>query len=235
VLNDNNEKPMRINQEYYLCILEEMVYNRISDDINERTFERITQEDLIESHLKNKGSKGFQQYYFSILENDKLFLESTNFFSQFIKQYKLQGIDKDCLSRFEAYKETILKNIQADKLCELYFESFSKVSIKYGGEFREKDLNSFFVKLVHTFKPRKYCALDNPIKNYFGLKNESFFIAFHIISSAYKGWATENHKLIESIRQEFKKADIDEALEHERITDMKLMDLIYWSKANRIR
>lgn len=55
-----------------------------------------------------------------------------------------------------------------------------KVEIQQKNGIVKKRLGSFFVKSVHTFQPNKYCALDNPIKKYFGLENESFFVAFII-------------------------------------------------------
>ncbi len=98
---------------------------------------------------------------------------------------------------------------------------------------KKKTLVHFFAKLVHTFRPDEYCALDNPIKNYFGLKKESFFISFFIISVEYKHWATDNKKLLKVIREKFKQADKKGILQHDKLTDLKLLDLIFWSKANR--
>ena len=147
--------------------------------------------------------------------------------------YSLQGVDNNNLDDLERHKKEILENIRSEKLAQLYFERFNKVKIKHGKGFKEKDLGSFFAKLVHTFRPNEYCALDNPIKNYFGLKKESFFISFFIISFVYKHWATDNNKLLKTIRKELQLADKKDILQHNKLTDMKLLDLIFWSKANR--
>lgn len=88
------------------------------------------------------------------------------------------------------------------------------------------------MKLVHTFRPKEFCALDNPIKIFFGLNRESFLIAFFIISEAYKNWATENIQTLDTIRCNCKEADKEQLFNHKMITDMKLLDLIFWSQAN---
>ncbi len=224
---------MNDNEQKYISILKQTVYDRISADINEKTIDEIVKTDLVKSHLADKVSAGFQDYYFLTLDNEKLYYNSTDFFRQFKKRYSLQGIDNNYLDKLEGLKKEILKNIRADKLAQLYFDTFNKAVIKHGKDFKEKDLGSFFAKLVHTFRPDEYCALDNPIKNYFGLRKESFFISFFIISVEYKHWATDNKKLLKIIREKFKQADKKGILQHDKLTDLKLLDLIFWSKANR--
>jgi hypothetical protein len=224
---------MNDNEQKYISTLKHTVYDRISANINENTIDEIVKTDLVKSHLDDKVSADFQDYYFLTLDNEKIYNSSTDFFRQFKKRYSLQGIDNNYLDKLEGLKKEILKNIRADKLAQLYFDTFNKAVIKHGKDFKEKDLGSFFAKLVHTFRPDEYCALDNPIKNYFGLKKESFFISFFIISFEYKHWATDNKKLIKIIRVKFKQADKKGILQHDKLTDLKLLDLIFWSKANR--
>lgn len=224
---------MTDNEQKYINILKKTVYDRISTDINEKTIDQIVNTDLAKSHLDDKVSASFQNYYFRTLNNEKVFADSTDFFRQFKKHYSLQGIDNNFLDKLEKLKKEILKNIRADKLAQLYFDTFNKAEIKHGNGIKEKDLGSFFAKLVHTFQPDEYCALDNPIKNYFGLKKESFFIAFFIISVEYKHWATDNKHLIKQLRDKFKQADKKGIIKHDQLTDLKLLDLIFWSKANR--
>ena len=224
---------MTNNEQKYIGILRKAVYDRISADINNKTISKVVKNDLVKSHLEDNDSARFQNYYFLTLDNEKLYFSSTDFFRQFKKSYSLQGIDNNYLDRLEGQKEKILKEIRADNLAQLYFDTFNKALIKHGKGFKEKDLGSFFAKLVHTFRPKEYCALDNPIKDYFGLRKESFFIAFHIISIGYQHWAADNKSEIEMIRKEFKQADSKRNVKHNKITDLKLLDLILWSKANR--
>lgn len=224
---------MNYNEQKYISTLKQTVYDRISTDVNEKTIDKIVKTDLLKSHLDDKISADFQNYYFLTLDNEELFNNSADFFRQFKKKYSLQGIDNKYLDKLEGLKKEILKKIRADKLAQLYFDTFNKAVIKHGKDFKEKDLGSFFAKIVHTFRPDKYCALDNPIKNYFGLKKESFFISFLIISVEYKHWATDNKKILKIIREKLKQVDINGKLQHDKLTDLKLLDLIFWSKANR--
>ena len=232
-MQSRKPKEMTDNVQIYITTLKKGVYELISKEINEITIYEVIQNDLVKSHLEAKESDKFQKYYFNMINNEQSYFESTDFFKQFKKNYSLQGIDNDFLNKLEGSKEVILKQIRTDNLAQLYFDIFRKAEIKHGKGFREKDLGSFFAKLVHTFRPNEYCALDNPIKNYFGLKKESFFIAFHVISLEYKHWSSENGNLLETTRKKLKQADKETNLNHEKITDLKLLDLIFWSKANK--
>jgi|GEM_PF-1594265 len=220
-------------EQTYIDKLKALVYNHISEDINENTIEKIVDIDLVRSHIEDVKSANFQSYYFETLNNEEHFFQTDNFFKKFKKEYALQGIDNNFLDKLESRKKSVLNDIRGDKLVKLYFENFHKVLIKHGKGLKEKDLGSFFTKLIHTFQPNEYCALDNPIKNYFKLEKESFFLSFLIISAEYKHWATDNRKFIQEIKTRFKQMDKQGIIEHERITDLKLLDLIFWSKANR--
>ena len=95
-----------------------------------------------------------------------------------------------------------------------------------------KNLGSFFAKLVHTFCPDKFCALDNPIKKHFGLGKESFFMAFIVVSQAYQEWAKDNPILMRQIRDELEKNPVAKSYSA-KMTNLKLLDLIFWYRANR--
>ena len=223
---------MTTNEEQYIAFQKEKVFKRISAELNENSIDDIVKINLYNSHIKNKISSRFQQYYFETLNNETNFLSSENFFKKFKSRYSLQGIDNEYLDRLESRKLEILELIHKNSLSELYFEHFNRAVIKHGDSKKEKDLGSFFAKLVHHFSPHEYCALDNPIKDYFGLSKESFFIAFLIISAEYKKWAKENQQLLNTIRENFKQLDEDKILNYDLLTDHKLLDLIFWSKAN---
>lgn len=209
----------------------ERVRQQISSDINNKTVDNVVR-TFLAFHLADKNSSSFQDYYFLTLTNENYFLASPTFFQEFKQKYSLQGIDSGYLGRLESDKHNILSLLRTNKLADLYFDYFAKAQIKHGATTISKDLGSFFAKLVHTFKPDDYCALDNPIKNYFGLQRESFFIAFSIISSAYKLWAVDNKKLLADMKKQFENIDNKHLIRHDRVTDLKLLDLIYWSKAN---
>lgn len=224
---------MITNEEQYIAFLKQKVFNKISLELNENSINHIVKIDLYDSHIKDKISSSFQEYYFRTLNNDVDFLNSEIFFKQFKSRYSLQGIDNEYLKLLDNSKSEILQLIRQNSLTKLYIDYFNRALIKHGDLKKEKDLGSFFAKLVHHFLPDEYCALDNPIKDYFGLSKESFFLSFFIISGEYKKWAIENQEIIKTIRENLKKLDQNKILNFELLTDHKLLDLIFWSKANR--
>lgn len=215
----------------YLEDLEKEIIKRISEVINEKTLSSVINNDLA-FHIKDKSSSNFQQFYFRSLNNPDFYFGSNDFFKQFKSNYSLQGIDNQYLELLEKNKSEIYDLIKQNELSKLYLKYFAKAQIKQKNGIVTKNLGSFFVKLVHTFQPNKYCALDNPIKNYFGLMNESFFIAFCIISKVYREWTKENKNLVKKIRQRLKKIDKQGIIANNETTDLKLLDLIFWKKAN---
>jgi len=81
--------------------------------------------------------------------------------------------------------------------------------------------------------PDEFCALDNPIKNHFGLGGESFYIAFIIVSNAYREWVSENSNLMQQIRLELERNKAGQPFST-KMTDIKLLDLIFWYQVNEI-
>jgi hypothetical protein len=223
---------MNNNEQNYLNKIKENIVKKISDDINEGSIDKII-EKILKICEDEKKFINFQEYYFTILENKKYLLKEPNFFREFKVKYSIQVIDKEYLDDLENHKSEIYNRIINNQLSELYFERFYKAKIKTKNGYTLKNLGSFFSKLVHTYSPNEYCALDNPIKNYFGLKYESFYTSFIVISSAYKNWVLENEDLIKTLRYKFEQKDINGYFEHDKISDMKLLDLIFWSKANK--
>ena len=179
-----------------------------------------------------ENPKPFQQYYIQTIANRDNYLSSADFFRVFKQKYSLQGIDNNFLDMLEKEKEVILKYIDNSDLPTLYFGFFASAPIQHGSKTVNKDLGSFFAKLVHTFCPDKYCALDNPIKNYFGLNKESFYVAFIIVSQAYEEWARENPILMQQIRTELEKNSVAKTYSA-KMTNLKLLDMIFWCQANK--
>lgn len=209
----------------YINYLKKAVYNQISDEVQLSNVEEIVNQFLVK-HLVDRRSAKFQLYYFQTILNEEFYLNN-NFFKQFKFQYSLQGIDNEFLSRLEERKQDLLELIREDEIEKLYLENFRAAVLKRKGKIQYSDLTSFFSKFVHTFNPEKYCALDNPIRNHFKLGKESFYLSFLIISSQYKKWCEENQPIIEAIKTEFKSIDSENIINFERLTDLKLLDLIF--------
>ena len=179
-----------------------------------------------------ENPQSFQQYYVQSIANRDNYLSSENFFRVFKQKYALQGIDNGFLGMLEKEKKVILQYIDNDDISTLYFDFFASAQIRHGDGIVSKNLGSFFAKLVHTFCPDKFCALDNPIKNYFGLGKESFFMAFIIVSQAYQEWAKENPVIMRKIRNEFENNSTAKPYST-KMTNLKLLDLIFWDHTNR--
>jgi hypothetical protein len=64
---------MNENPEQYLLFLKQKVRDKISSSINSKTIEDIIKVDLYQSHIKEKNSSAFQEYYFKTLNNDDNF------------------------------------------------------------------------------------------------------------------------------------------------------------------
>ena len=208
------------------------VKQKISSLLNNRTVKQVAS-GAFTFHFKDRESLKFQNYYREIVANRERFLSAPNFFREFKQRYSLQGIDGVYLDRLERKKEIILRLLDSNEFANLYFRFFADAPLQHGKRVVRKNLGSFFAKLVHTFMPDKYCALDNPIKKHFGLGNESSYIAFIVISNAYKEWASENSDLMQQIRIELERNKIGKPFSA-KMTDLKLLDLIFWYQANEV-
>jgi hypothetical protein len=215
----------------YLEISKQNVKRRISEILTDQKIKDVAKA-AFDFHFKNRKSLTFQEYYCKTVSNREAFLSTPNYFRAFKQKYSLQGIDGNHLDRLEQEKEKILQFIDDDDLPKLYYEFFADVPLQHAKNVVLRTLASFFAKFVHTFSPDKYCALDNPIKNYLGLRKESFYIAFVVISQAYKEWASENPNLMQQIRMELENDKIGKSFSN-KMTDLKLLDLIFWYQANK--
>jgi len=215
----------------YIKINIEQIVTQISDEVNSNHFAELLAH--FEKHFKDDSAAiKFEKFYFNTIQNQEYYLKNEGFFREFKKQYSLQGIDLEYLSDLESSKETILELILNHRGTEAYLDYFAKAKVKHGKGHRTKNLGSFYAKIVHTFKPEEFCALDNPIKNYLGLKHESFFVSHFLISEAYKTWANKHQELLSNLKTEIKKHHWSNIIDFDKLTDLKILDVIFWEKAN---
>ncbi len=217
----------------YTRALVDKIKAQLREEISNEKLTILVQKNLIDAHVIDKKSSNFQRYYFEILKNEEK-LKEPQYFKSFLSHYSLQGINAEFREEIECQKHEILKLIKAEDLVQLYFSYFRSAILERKGATYKSEQGSFFTKLVHTFLPHKFVALDGPIKKYTGLEKESFFQSFIALSQAYIEFAQENKDLLLSIRKAFKKLDTGSNMQHDKITDLKLLDLILWSKANPI-
>jgi len=224
----------------YVDSLTDIVFMKINNALsNQQNYDLIKKHfnDNIDNEKNTREHfKMFQEYYFKILDNKNEYL-SSEFFFKFRQKYSIQGVDTDFLKHLELNKQEIINLIESNDLSNLYFRFFNCVKIKHGESTIEKNFGSFFTKLVHTFKSQEYSPLDIPIKNFFGLENESYFISLIVISKAFSKWSNENKErigelrllLIDSIKINLKEINNDNL--ELKISDMKILNLIFWSIA----
>ncbi len=225
----------------YIIGLTEEVCEIISRKIDLEGAEYLISEHFTNRlHERNSGTKfkHFQLYYYKILKNKSYYINNP-FFAEFRQKYSLRGIDNDFIGRLEKEKNDILQIIESNNLTKLYSDYFARATIKQKDKKIEKNLGSFFTKIVHTFRPDEYTPLDNAIKKYFGLSGESYFIAMIIISKAYQRWTSKNESKMSEMKKLFYK-DFNEYISEieaneitELTTDLKLLNLLFWSIAEK--
>jgi len=177
----------------------------------------------VEMHYQDPDSNflSFQKFYFETVNNEKRYYDA-DFFNKFRTSYSLRGIDNITLNKYGKKKEDLLQLIREDRLSDLY-------SIFTEG----KHYGSFFTKMVHTFNPDKYTPVDNPMREYFKLTHESYFISMVVISAAFLKWIYENRDKMD----ELKKGTIEAnrkyiQMETDNISGIKVLDMIFWSEAD---
>ena len=215
--------------ELYIESLTNRVYRKIDSVLlNESGSDLFTQH--FDNHLNDANFYNFQNYYFKTIKNFDLFLAKKDYMKEFRQKYSLRGIKNEYLTKLENDKEKIISLILAKEYENVYFTFFCNQT------YSEKDYGSFFTKLIHTFAPEMFSPIDNPIKDYLRLTNESFFISMIVISKAYLKWANKNKKTITEFRNMFYKSNfvVGQKSPQPLITDLKILNIIFWSIANKI-
>lgn len=219
--------------EYYE-LLSAICYEKIKENLSLESAESLFSDNFIKRIKSDKTTRqhfiDFQKYYFNLINNPEEIQ-----FKVFKQKYSLQGVTSDYLNKLNFERDKIIGFIVDDNLAELYFKYFHFQELETKAGNKTKSLGSFFTKLVHTYKPSEYTPVDMPMKDFFGLNNESYFVSMIVISRAFKKWANENGNII----SEFKDLLIDYmakenhmVIDKTKITDIKVMNTIFWSIAN---
>ncbi|HKR06407.1 MAG TPA: hypothetical protein VJY62_17360 [Bacteroidia bacterium] len=83
--------------------------------------------------------------------------------------------------------------------------------------------------------PDRYCQVDIPMRSYFKLIHESYFIAFIVISGAFKMWAEKNSMRMKRMKRLVVTIIKKNQWQYDNITDMKILNIIFWSVSNPIK
>lgn len=205
--------------------------DRLSSKITTYAINNLCRTNL-KFHLADSGSLKFQLYWQKLVFYHDYYNRKDHFFREFKQMYSLQGIDNDYLDFLEKNKQNIKALFKNKNYFEIYEQYFSKAQIRRKDNKKEKELGSFYTKLMNAFDPHQFTALDNPIKNYFGFKSEGFFISYCIINEAYHHFIETNKNIFILIRNEFLQFDKEDKLKMSSIPELKIIDLIFWYEAN---
>ncbi|MBL0237895.1 MAG: hypothetical protein IPQ02_15120 [Saprospiraceae bacterium] len=180
----------------YLDYRKKELYQFISSEIKKNTVQKIVQTVFVEGYLgkKQRFIKG-HNYYLNITNKKPKLLKIENFMHTFKAKYGLSYIDTKYLNLLEKNKNEILSRI-GTKPIEIFKKYFESIPTIRNGKIGQKKLTSFFTKLAHTVSPNKFVAMDNPIRKYFKLEDESFMVSYDIINETFKDWIKKNKKLL---------------------------------------
>ena len=206
---------------------EEFLIENVFEQVKNEKELKKSAKQIVDKHYTERLSDGsnfrsFQKYYFEHLGN-------ITDFSKFKAAYSLQGNSKSDLEYLDSNKEKIKSLIVQGKLPEVYFSFFDNMNDS------KKSYGSFFTKVVHAYRPKEYSPIDTPMKvGYFdNLKNESYFTSMVVISAAFRKWADENRAKMEEMKKLLVAATPKEfGATVEKTTDIKVMNVIFWSIAN---
>ena len=215
------------------------VSQKITSLINEDNIENIIQNNIVKAHLENKAMMRFHEYYFKVLQNKEYFLQTKNVFQEFGNKYGIKNFPKELYSQFDENKIDILPNIEYGNFDGLYDVYRDFIISFHNFEFYSEkkhdilSIKSFYTKLVHTFIPKNYSMLDNNIICYFNTDSVDFFEAFACISRVYELWSEKNQDIIQRFREAIEKHDTKKVFPKDKITDLKILDMIFWVEAKK--
>lgn len=218
----------------YIDYLINRIIDKIESDLNGKSATFLFNEHFRKRIDEEKNTRNqfieFQKYYFATLKN----IDEIDF-KVFKQRYSLQGVNRAFLESLNESKIEIKNLIESDKLAQLYFKFFESAEIETKNGISVKTLGSFFTKLVHTLIPDEYTPVDIPMKNYFEVDKDSYYIAMIAISKAFKIWCDNNSKVVFEFKNlicKYFKEELSININKDVITDMKVMNTIFWSIAN---
>ena len=211
---------------------QDQLYLKISSVINRNTLDEIANNIFRDNFIAVPRLVRGHEYYLEVTKQITLIKRQHNFMHTFKRRYGLQYIDRTCLDTLERKKNYIITNIVTNPF-KIYNDFFARACIIENGVEKHKRLTSFFTKLAHTISPSKFSALDNPIRHYFEINNESFIVSYGLLNETYSKWLKTNHNLLLRLRRKISAHDQNNILELDSLENLKLLDMIFWFKANR--
>jgi hypothetical protein len=226
----------------------------INTNLKNAHFPRIIS-DFKTHHLNNLVSVDMHSnFYHKFVDADpetfkKNYFETPDFFKRFGAVYPAQLTPSDYYANLELHKEHIFNLITAadtskfapEELQELYRCYFAKKPV----DLPRRHMNFSYTSLLHVFYPERFTSVNNPVINYFkditknntdiNLNDFDFICWSRLLSQAYRNWAESNPNIIRRLRALFKENDPDGLIYNDKLTDIKVLDLIFWARTNTIK
>ncbi|MBU0472462.1 MAG: hypothetical protein KKF65_07575 [Nanoarchaeota archaeon] len=192
-----------------------------------KEFDESKLNELFRGYLSDKRSVTFTNYYHeTVLDKQKIN------FGTFSYQWALH-LRKKHIEYLDENYELIRKKILEEKDIYSFFR-------QYGIDQDGRQNKSFCCKLFHTFLPKEFIPLDNPIMKNFKteIKKKNKITEMHflewedVIRHEYIQFSSKNKSKINLIiklllKKEFSFFRVNE------LSDIRLLDLIYWYNLNR--
>lgn len=192
------------------------VRKQIEEDF--KTLNEQKLEIFFEKFQEDKRTLSFLEYYNrSVLDKEKID------FGEFKRQWAIQGMTKEVFNFFNDNFDELKQEVENEKDIKKFFK-------KYCCAVRKEA--SFCSKLFHTFLPREFPPVDNPIKKKFHLQKEEFIESVLIIKHSYELFVKENQDMILLIRKLLSKPKFA-YLRVNELSDIRILDMYYWFKENR--
>ncbi|QEH40022.1 hypothetical protein [Chitinophaga sp. XS-30] len=215
----------------YMEKIKNEISSKIDEVINNRTIKSLSRDVFKRGLIDNKKKMGFHKKYLEITGKKEAIEIKKKFFSDFRHLYGLQYMDSGFIHKLERKKNEIIKLIGSCPF-QAYEKYFHQAKITEKECVKRKNLMSFFTKLSHTIHPKRCSAMDNQIKRYFGLRKEGFFFSYCLINESYLTWIKNNRPKLAMIKDIVRNLDAENALKISAVSDLKILDMIFWFKAN---
>ncbi|WP_298707387.1 hypothetical protein [Chitinophaga sp.] len=219
-------------RDMYFDYVVNATYRKIESEINPNSIPDLVEAVFLNKFINTAKTASFHKIYLSQAGKIHNSMQE-GFINKFAKAYSLtRGIKAELRAQMESQKYTIVNLIEKSPF-EAYTNFF--MHAKFNDEDKERNLASFFTKLAHTVNPNEYYCLDSYVRVYFKLHREGFFYSYCIIGAAYKKWIADNKPLLRKLRHAISSADKSNALKISELTDLKLLDMIFWAKGDTLK
>ena len=192
-----------------------LVKNKIEEDLRKEDIEKF-----FDKFQEDQRTLSFIEYYNkTVLDKERIK------FGKFSYQWALH-LPKKFYTFFDKNYDFMISEIRGKENITDFYNRFCIDNLG-------KKRGSFCSKLFHTILPSKFSPVDNQIRKRFNLQNEDFITSILIIKRGYELFIKENTKLINLIRKTLSKSKFS-YLRIKELSDIRILDMYYWFKLNRL-